>query len=328
MAATPILRIRELSKSFAETDAVKVVSLDVQAGDCLALVGHNGAGKTTIFKMILGLLRPTAGEVLINGQVAGNHTAIGFLPESVSFQSSLTGYELLGFFARLRGVERATDFTKLLDKVDLAEAGNRRIGTYSKGMRQRLGLAQALIGDPPLLILDEPTSGLDPASRRRFYALLDELRATGTTILLSSHALSEVEAYTSHVAILRGGELLAKGPIQELAVDAGLPVRFDVQLQDGLDVSSLYLKHEISPKIGPDKNSLSFDVPEPLKIPVLHELSGQPSVVADIRVHPPTLDDIYAHFQENGNDAPGGCDAGDAGNVTRFPSDRKRKATR
>jgi len=327
MSSVPLLSIRNLSKAFSGNRVVDDVSLDVRAGECLALVGHNGAGKTTIFKMILGLLKPSAGTVLIDGLPAGDHTAIGFLPESVSFQSALTGYELLHFFARLRGVEAETEFGHLLDQVDLREAGKQRIGTYSKGMRQRLGLAQAMIGQPRLLILDEPTSGLDPASRRRFYALLDELRAAGTTILLSSHALSEVEAYTSHVAILRDGELLAKGPIRELAASAGLPVRFDVQLHDGVETSSLYLKQDITLKQGPEKGALSFHVPEPLKIPVLHELSGQPSVLADVRVHAPTLDDIYAHFQKNGGAGP--IDDGEgAENVTPFPRSGKRKATR
>jgi len=302
----PLLQIKNLSKHFDAHKAVDNVSLDVCAGDCLALVGHNGAGKTTLFKMILGLLHPTSGDVFINGRPAGNYEAIGFLPESVSFQRALTGYELLRFFARLRGVRGGTDFNALLKRVNLSNASDKRIATYSKGMRQRLGLAQALIGNPKLLILDEPTSGLDPASRRSFYTLLDELRADGTTIILSSHALSEVEAYTNRVAILRGGTLLATGPVQELARRAGLPVRLDVALQPGADAASLYLKSNpvIRPsvlKTGAYENWLHIETTEQMKLALLNELSGQRSIVADIRVFPPTLDDIYAHFQTHGD---------------------------
>ena len=298
MQDTPLLQIKHLSKSFGSHDVVKSVSLDVHSGDCLALVGHNGAGKTTIFKMILKLLRPSFGEVLIHGKEPCDTTAVGFLPESVSFQKALTGLELLHFFARMRGVGSETDFNQLLEKVDLLDAGNQRIGTYSKGMRQRLGLAQALIGKPELLILDEPTSGLDPSSRRRFYALLDELRAAGSTILLSTHALTEVESYTNQVAILRSGELLARGPIQSLASKANLPVRIHVRLKETVaaDVNLLSNK-EIHIEQGLDKNWLKIAVPESLKLSVLHELSSQTSVVEDINVYEPTLDDIYAYYQ-------------------------------
>lgn len=309
-----LLSVRGLSKSFAGKLAVDDVSLDVKAGDCLALVGHNGAGKTTVFKMILGLTRPSKGTISVAGNVPGKNDFIGFLPETVSFQRALSGIELLRFFARLRGVEKNTDFDALLAQVDLAEAGKNRVGTYSKGMRQRLGLAQALIGKPKLLILDEPTSGLDPASRRSFYKLMDSLRAGGTTILLSSHALAEVEAYTSSVAILRDGRLLANGPLEQLASKAGLPVKIKVKQRAKTGASGLHLPVGLSAAESSDKNWLEIAVPEAQKLHVLHSLAGQPSVVADVHIQPPTLDDIYAHYQEAGAEASVEKD-----NITAFP---------
>jgi len=311
---TCLLQVRGLSKSFAGKAAVSDVSFDVHSGDCLALVGHNGAGKTTIFKMILGLTRPNSGEILVDGQAPGKNNIIGFLPETVSFQRALTGMELLRFFARLRGVEKNTDFDALLAQVDLVGAGNNRVGTYSKGMRQRLGLAQALIGKPKLLILDEPTSGLDPTSRRSFYHLMDTLRAAGTTILLSSHALIEVQAYTSTAAILRDGVLLANGPIGVLAAEAGLPVKIRVHLRTHARASGLHLPPGLLLDESPNGNWIDIAVPEAQKLHTLHSLSGQPSLVADVQINPPTLDDIYAHYQENDGAA---CVPAD--NVTVFP---------
>ena len=317
---TPILQIKHLSKSFGKHHAVQGVSLDVHSGDCLALIGHNGAGKTTIFKMILGLLHPTYGEILINGKAPTAVINIGFLPESVSFQEALTGLELLHFFARLRGLETEIDFTNLLEKVDLGDVGHQRIGTYSKGMRQRLGLAQTFIGKPELLILDEPTSGLDPSSRRSFYNLLDELRAGGSTILLSSHALTEVESYTNQVAILKGGELLANGPIQNLAAKANLSVRIHVHLKDHVPDDVILLANpEIPVTIGQDKNWRELELPERLKISVLNELSSQSSIIDDINVYPPTLDDIYTHYQRNDDNLDEDVTDTHTGNVMPFP---------
>jgi energy-coupling factor transporter ATP-binding protein EcfA2 len=160
---------------------------ELHPGEATALVGHNGAGKTTLIKLLLGLVRPSQGSVSVLGvdpagrQGAEARRALGFLPENVAFHGAMTGTELMNFYARLKGqpVSRNRD---LLARVGLAEAADRRVSTYSKGMRQRLGLAQTLIGDPRLLLLDEPTSGLDPASRAEVFDMIDRLRADGATI--------------------------------------------------------------------------------------------------------------------------------------------------
>ena len=291
-----VLSLNSISKSFKDIEAVKNVSLDVDEGECLALVGHNGAGKTTIFKMILGLLSPTEGAISVMGSAPGECAVIGFLPESVSFHDRLTGREHMDFFSKLRGTQDV-DFDQLFHRVGLGDADNRAIGGYSKGMRQRLGLAQALIGSPKLLILDEPTSGLDPSSRRRFYAMLDELRSQGTTIILSSHALTEVEAYTSNVAILCKGELLAHGPLNTLAQKANLPVALDIYMINGSTLPSLDLFSSLKVIDGFTHSHYKLEVSAEEKLPLIHVLSGMDKLISDIRVHPPTLDNIYSHIQ-------------------------------
>ena len=294
---TSVLSLQNISKAFNDHLVVSDVSLDLQAGECLALVGHNGAGKTTIFKMVLGLIKPTLGDITVFGRSPGASDVIGFLPESVSFYASLTGREHLRFFTKLRKAE-AANLDQLLERVGLEDASDRAVGGYSKGMRQRLGLAQALIGKPKLLILDEPTSGLDPSSRRRFYRMLDHLREEGTTIILSSHALSEVEAYTSDVAILRDGKLLAHGPLARLAQQASLPVTLDVIMLNGSPLPKLDEFTELKSATNSGAvGCFTIEVKEERKLALLHALSGMRDVVADIHIHPPTLDDVYSHFQ-------------------------------
>lgn len=297
----PALSIHNVTKSFGEQKAVDAISLDVADGECLALVGHNGAGKTTLFKVVLGLMRASEGEVSIRGHAPGDRSInLGFLPENVVFQKNLTGPEILSFFAKLKG-NRHEDLQALLARVGLADVGKKRIGAYSKGMRQRLGLAQTLIGKPDLLILDEPTSGLDPSSRRSFYELLDELRSEGTTILLSSHALSEVESYTSRVAIMRAGKLLAHGPMNELASAAGLPVRIDI-LTDQPEKERHIVSgmNGVSWDANPTEGLLRITCSASDKLGVIRRISSEAAGIKDIRIMPPTLDDIYEHYQQGG----------------------------
>jgi Cu-processing system ATP-binding protein len=174
MSDAATVRLDAVAKHYGAVQAVDEVELTLYPGQCVALVGHNGAGKSTLIKLMLGLVRPTAGRVEVLGADAAGHafgrlrSAIGFLPENVVFPPAMTGAEVLAFHARLkrRPVRRNV---ALLERIGFADAAGRRAGTYSKGMRQRLGLAQALIGAPRLLLLDEPTSGLDPALRQDFY---------------------------------------------------------------------------------------------------------------------------------------------------------------
>ncbi len=211
------LSLNQVAKTFDKRTVVDGVSFDLAAGERVALLGHNGAGKTTLFKMILGFLKLDGGAISVLGAAPGSSSArqaTAYLPEAVAFQKSLTGEEVLRFYAKLKG-EDAPKAVSLLERVGLAEAGRRRVGTYSKGMRQRLGLAQALIGHPRLVLLDEPTSGLDPISRQNFYELVEEVAHEGATVLLSSHALTEVEAKTVELKAVRAANARREIPSHE-----------------------------------------------------------------------------------------------------------------
>lgn len=227
---TAIAALHRATKRYGRLTAVEDVSLELRPGETLALAGHNGAGKTTLVKLILGLIAPSAGEVRVFGadparaRSAELRRRLGFLPENVAFHNAMTGWEMLAFYARLKRCP-VSQLDDLLVRVGLQDAAERRVGTYSKGMRQRLGLAQALIGAPELLLLDEPTSGLDPASRGDFYEAVDELRRDGVTVLISTHALAEIEVHADRIAVLHHGRLIALGGVAELREAAALPIR-------------------------------------------------------------------------------------------------------
>ncbi len=227
MSSPYAITCHEVSKTYRSVAALDQVSMTVRSGECVALVGPNGAGKSTLFKLCLGLVPASSGDLGILGcdpkETRFNHIKrrLGFLPEQAQFQASLNAHETLRFFARLKGADERQN-TNLLERVQLSEAAGRRVSTYSKGMRQRLGLAQALIGRPDLLLLDEPMSGLDPDARRNFFQIIDEEKARGAAIILSSHILTELEARTDRVAILSQGQLKAHGTIRDLRKDLNL----------------------------------------------------------------------------------------------------------
>lgn len=297
---TTTVELRNVVKRFGAVEAVRDVSFSLQAGETIALVGHNGAGKTTLMKLMLGLIRPTSGSLMVLGDdpAAGEFTArqrLGYLPESVSFNTALTGRETLTFYARLKR-EPVRDALGLLDRVGLAHAADRRVGTYSKGMRQRLGLAQALLGTPRVLLLDEPTTGLDPALRQSFYEIVEELRAGGATVLLSSHALTELEERAGRVIIMNRGVKVADGTLDELRRIARLPTRIR------LTVTDAGLTH-VPNWLGPvgawrriNGHMIEIDARPEEKIEVLRRVTGETAPVEDLDVVPPTLDELYAHF--------------------------------
>ena len=221
-----VLRAEGLTRVFRDAwgrpsvTAISEVSFEVGRGEVVGLLGPNGAGKSTTVKLLLGLLKPTGGRASILDQPpnsAAARAAVGYLPEETRLYPQLTARETLRFFAQVAGVRADSD--ALLQRVGLSAAADRRVGGFSKGMNRRLGLAQALLGQPELLVLDEPTSGLDPLGRRDVKQLIGELAAGGTTILLSSHLLAEVEDVCDRVLILCGGRLAAEGSLRELLSD-------------------------------------------------------------------------------------------------------------
>lgn len=294
--ATPVLRVEDLVKRYSGIDALEGVSLDLRPGERVALLGHNGAGKSTLMKLVLGLTRPSAGRITVTGAAPGSATAraaTAYLPEAVAFHRALTGREQLTLFARLAGEGRAA-VDPLLERVGLGQAADRRIGSYSKGMRQRLGLAQALLGRPALALLDEPTSGLDPISRHDLYAIVDEMASQGTAVLTSSHALSELEARSDRIAILRRGRLVADDALSRLTARAGLPIRLRLTAAAGA-------ADELGARLGGRRvNGAAVEIacaPQE-KMARLAEIAGLGPLVADLEVMPPSLEDLYRHYSE------------------------------
>ena len=226
--AGPAVAVRGLTKVFPvpfhrqSIVAVKDLNVRIEPGEVYGLLGPNGSGKSTTLKIILGLVSPTRGRTEIFGRdsrLVESREAVGFLPENPYFYKYLTGNETLRFFGRLsglRGVALKNRINELLDLVGLSKARNRRLGTYSKGMLQRIGLAQALIHDPRLVVLDEPTAGVDPAGSRDIRDLILDLKRRGITVLLSSHLLAQAQEICDRVGILADGVLVREGHLQEL----------------------------------------------------------------------------------------------------------------
>ncbi|WIM11606.1 ABC transporter ATP-binding protein [Enhydrobacter sp.] len=294
--------LRGVTKRYGNQTAVADVDVSFNAGECIALVGHNGAGKSTLIKLMLGLIRASSGKVEVLGQDAGKPQAtatradLGYLPENVVFPPAMTGRELLGFYARLKRRDVAAN-EGLLERVGLVHAAERRIGTYSKGMRQRLGLAQALIGSPRLMLLDEPTTGLDPALRRTFYGIIDELAGDGVTVLLSSHALMELEPRSDRIIVMNRGRKVADGTMADLRALAHCPVRIRADFTGADKPSGNLLGNKAGwREIG--DNVVEIACSELDKVAVVRRLMTLPSGPRDIDIVPPTLDDIYAHFLE------------------------------
>ena len=216
---TPAISVSNLSKRYGDVLAVNDASFEVPLGTICGFVGPNGSGKTTTIRMLLGLIKPSSGTGSIIGNSIGHPEKylreVGAMIEGPAFYPALSGLENLKVLAKLGGIplERCQE---LLDLVDLGERGGDKYKTYSLGMKQRLGIAAALLPNPKLLILDEPTNGLDPAGVQEIRDLLEKLASDGVTVFVSSHLLSELEMISKHLVILRKGEVIFSGPIQEL----------------------------------------------------------------------------------------------------------------
>ncbi len=224
----PLLAASGLEKRYGRVAALAGVDLEVAEGQLVGLLGPNGAGKSTLVKVACGLVHPSGGEVRVCGAPAGSLAArrsLGYLAELFRFPSWMSAEEVLALHQRLAGSPGgAAERGELLELVGLPDARATRVAAMSKGMQQRLGIAQALVGSPRLLLLDEPTSALDPAGRRVVRGLLEELRARGTSVLLNSHLLSEVELVCDHVVIVDHGRVVAAGAPDELRRQGGVEV--------------------------------------------------------------------------------------------------------
>jgi len=281
----------------AKREAVSDVSISVSHGAIHGLLGPNGAGKTTTLKMLLGLVRPSGGRFEILGKPAfkaGARASVGFLPEQPYFPGQLTASEAMALYGRLAGLTRADikeQTNELLDRVGLDGRQKTLLSKFSRGMLQRLGLAQALLGSPEVLILDEPASGLDPVGQRDIRRLMLELKESGRTILLSSHQLSEVEAVSDEVTILNRGTVVARGHIDQLLAVAGR-VSVKARGEGELPVAVAASASEVV-----DSGGLrSFTIAEPQVRQVVDGLDDAGWVVVEVAPERATLEDYFARL--------------------------------
>ena len=294
---TPLVSLVEAGKTYGQIDVLSSMNMSLNEGEVLGLFGHNGAGKTTMMKLILGVISPSKGKVEVMGMAPDSKEAwhcrskVGYLPENVSFYDQLTGLEVLTYFAKLKGFSKKQAID-LLEQVGITYAMKRQVKTYSKGMRQRLGLAQAFIGEPKLLLLDEPTVGLDPIATRDFYKTVDQLKSNGSSVILCSHVLPGVEQHIDRAMILSTGQLLAMGTLSELRQQAALPVVIKPSGLNGAVAQDIKLNTFLTRSC---QNTLM--VPEQEKLAVLKQLLSLEGL-DDIHIESANLEQVYQHFLE------------------------------
>ena len=301
MTSNPI-EIDNVSKSYGGQAAIRGVSLSVAAGEMFGLIGHNGAGKTTLFKLMLGLVPASAGAIRVHGALTGDaqfrqvRRRIGYLPENFVTYDNLSGMEVLRLFADLKKVPRAA-CAELLERVGLGEAAARRVHTYSKGMRQRLGFAQVLLGDPDLIFLDEPTNGLDPEGIHDFYAILGQAQARGATIVITSHILAEIQQRVDRLAILDAGLVAAQGTLAELRAQTVMPSVIEARLLAGrADTAAAALAHLSALDVRVAGDGVRIGCQAAQKVAVLGILATLGDAVLDITMHEPSLEDLFLGY--------------------------------
>ena len=296
--------LRGVSKHYGALHAVDGVDLDIPRGEIFGLIGHNGAGKSTLFKMMLGLVPATQGRIVVGGaQVGGRdfraaRRHLGYLPENVVLYDNLSGLETLRFFARLKHAPQ-TQCQAVLERVGLQHAGQRPVREYSKGMRQRLGFAQALLGQPRVLFLDEATNGLDPQAIGDFYATLRGLQADGVTVIITSHILAELQERVDRLAIMAAGKVQAVGSVQALREQTQMPLCFTIDLapQDATEACRLLAQATgITPEVLP--TGLRLRCPRTHKMAVLAALAPLGARVQDLKMLEPSLEDVFFGFAD------------------------------
>ena len=296
----PVIAVHGLSKDFRHWGrrlrALDRVDLEVGRGEVFGLLGANGAGKTTLVKLLLGLSRPTEGDARVRGRdprFAAARTRIGYLPEGHRFPGYLSGEATLRLFGRLAGLAEARIAERtpeLLELVGLADRGRDRVGRFSKGMTQRLGLACALLDEPDILFLDEPTDGVDPVGRRDIRDILLAARAAGTTIFINSHLLSEVERTCDRVAILHRGRVIREGTVAGLTAPTH---RFRMRLAEGAPPPPERLR-ELGARLTNDDGAIEVEVPDLETLNrLIDALRAERALIAELAPLRPELEDVF-----------------------------------
>lgn len=296
-----MIRLEGVGKRFGPLEALQPVDLEIHRDEWLGLFGHNGSGKTTLIRILLGLSPPSSGRVVIGGQVPDRagwrafRRDVGFMPERIAFHEHLTGTQTLRYLARLRGADPA-GVMAMLERVGLGGAAERRVGEYSKGMRQRLNLAQALLGDPRVLVLDEPIEGLDPRGVRDFFELLRS--GAPRTVVLSSHRIGEVCGHVDRACVLHDGGVKAVGSVEDLLDGLRSPVTIHVYptaAADGGLVGALERLGAAS--LVRRGGAFVLQVPHHEKTAFLFALHAHRAVIRHVRIEESTLAEVYVDVE-------------------------------
>lgn len=303
--ANNAIEVRNVTKWFGDVHAIDGIDLTVSKGEMFGLIGHNGAGKSTLFKLMLGLITVSTGEIRVQDTLIGGRDfrqvrrRIGYLPENFVTYDNLSGLEVLQLFADLKQVSRST-CAEILARVGLEQAAGRRVRGYSKGMRQRLGFAQVLLGNPDLIFLDEPTNGLDPEGIHDFYRILRDVQSQGATIIITSHILAEIQNRVDRLVILNSGRIAAQGTLAELRQHMVLPSVIQMSVQPGQEIrlnAALADLPDLELTMNADGASLSC--PAEHKMTVLKRLSALDGALLDIAIHEPSLEDVFLGYGES-----------------------------
>ena len=297
-----VIEVLGVSKRYGDIAAVDGIDLSVAQGEMFGLIGPNGAGKSTLFKLMLGLVPPDSGEIRVQGVLIDGRDfravrrRIGYLPESFVTYDNLTGLEVLSLFADLKEVQRSS-CAALLERVGLADAAARRVSGYSKGMRQRLGFAQVLLGKPELIFLDEPTNGLDPQGIHDFYEILRQVQADGATIIVTSHILAEIQERVDRLVILQDGRMAAQGTLAQLRTQRVMPSVIHVTLPPDQEAwIQAALARIPGVELMMNGNIARISCMPAQKLAVLEQLFALNGKLQDIAIHEPSLEDLFLGY--------------------------------
>lgn len=298
---TAVIETVDLTKRFKEVLAVDSLSMKVQKGEIFGFLGPNGAGKSTTIKMVMGLFHPTSGSAFINGKPAGPDSVelrrdIGFLPERISFYDNLTPIQTLNFYCELRGADKSV-VPSLIKEVGLEHAANRKVGTFSKGMVQLLGVAQAMIGNPSIYIMDEPTGGLDARWVKAVRDKIRTLNEQGATIIFSSHILSEVQALCHRIAIIDKGRLVVDGTVEDISNRLCIMPRLWIQTS-GVDQEAISAIRSIAgvEEVTVNDADLLVTCETDARMNVMAALRERGVVVNDFKTIDPSLEEAFVRL--------------------------------
>ena len=302
-----MIETKNLCKSYGRVKALDNLNLYIEENEVFGFLGPNGAGKSTTINLLMGMIQPTSGEIRIAGiDVVRNPVEVkkiaGYLPENVGFYGHMTARQNLMYFAEFYGnedVRKRVD--ALLEIVGLAEAADKKVGGFSRGMRQRLGLAQALLNDPEIVFLDEPTSGLDPEGAAEFRKLVSWLEREGKTIFFSSHILSEVRAVCRTVGIISKGRLIVKGDIKELTKKLNDSVRIFVETEPQLEDESVLKAFASRIEVDAEGRRYMLECQRDCRVEIARTLFEMGYVVKALHLQEPSLEEIYLRIIQEGS---------------------------